>query len=76
MINCNRKHIAQFLANELSIDDKLDFLFHLDNCTTCWEEVYAAVRAQHAHYYKSPSRRMKLSKKQVEPVKEKVFEVA
>lgn len=81
--NCDRQQLAGFLRNQLDEDDKLDFLFHLDNCTNCWEEVYNVTKAAHPHYYKNSSRKVKLSRKELasidteeEQADEEVFEVA
>lgn len=77
-MNCDRKKLTQFLSKELDIDNKLDFLFHLDDCTECWEEVYNVIKAQHPHYYKSKARRMKISEKEIAQFDKEgeVFEVA
>lgn len=75
---CNRTLIKGFLANNLGEEERLDFLFHLDNCVTCWEEVYNATKATHPHYYKNSSRKVKVSKRDLGDFEdsEKVSEVA
>jgi hypothetical protein len=35
----------------------LNFFYHLDDCPTCWEEVYSAEKAKHPEFYKKPSKR-------------------
>ena len=51
---CDRQALVEFLKNRLEDDDRLDFLFHLDTCVSCWEEVYNATKSTHPHYYKKP----------------------
>lgn len=62
---CDRKLVARFLKNQLEDEDRLDFLFHLDQCPSCWEEVYNATKALHPHYYKSSARKVKISEKEL-----------
>jgi hypothetical protein len=44
---CDRRRIAGFLENTLSLDDKLEFLMHLDTCAACWNQIYVATKAQY-----------------------------
>jgi hypothetical protein len=78
--SCDRTVLAAFLKDELPEDDRLDFLFHLDTCTRCWEEIYNATKAEHPHFYKRPSRRTRTLDKQMQGVDrnltEDIFEVA
>lgn len=79
---CNRAWLARFQAEELELDDRLEFLYHLDECPRCWEAVYSATKAKHPHYYKISARKMKLSEKELRRIeaasrsREEVFEVA
>lgn len=71
-MRCNPDQLGPFLADELEIEDKLEFLYHLDECGECWESVYNAIKSQHPHFYRSAPRRVRVSKKKVEDL----FEVA
>jgi hypothetical protein len=53
-ITCRRETLVGFLQDQLEEDDRLDFLIHLDACPNCWEAVYSATKAAHAHFYKRP----------------------
>ena len=64
-MTCNKTRIAQFLAGQIGLDDKLALLLHLDDWPRCWAEIYDGVKAQHLHYYKASARRMKLSQKEL-----------
>ncbi|MDE2927778.1 MAG: zf-HC2 domain-containing protein [Acidobacteriota bacterium] len=44
---CDRKRISGFLGNTLNLDDKLEFLLHLDTCSSCWNQIYAATKARY-----------------------------
>ena len=44
---CNRKRISGFLSNTLNVDDKLEFLMHLDTCAACWNQIYIATKARY-----------------------------
>ena len=59
--NCKREQIVGFLTNRLDIDDRLEFLDHVETCTHCWEEIYNARKSEHPHFYKRSSRQVKLS---------------
>lgn len=56
-LSCDRILLAGFLRDQLEENDRLNFLFHLDDCTTCWDAVYDATKASHPHFYKRPTRR-------------------
>ncbi|MFB3905903.1 MAG: zf-HC2 domain-containing protein [Acidobacteriota bacterium] len=76
---CNRELLSGYLANQLSLEDQLDFLTHVDSCSHCWDEVYNATKSKHPHYYKSSSRQVKVSRQDLgedEAFREEVFEVA
>ncbi len=75
---CNRKLLSGYLADQLDLEERLDFLFHLDSCPRCWEEVYSATKARHPHYYKNSSRQLKMSERELKRLErtEEVFEVA
>jgi hypothetical protein len=79
MSGCNREIIAGYLSDQLELEDKLDFLFHVDKCSHCWEEIYNATKALHPHYYKKGnSRQVKLSERELRVLEQadEVFEVA
>lgn len=59
--SCNRQRLIGFLTDQLEIDDRLEFLAHLDACGRCWDEIYSARKAEHPHYYKSNNRRVRIS---------------
>ncbi len=44
---CDRKRISGFLDNTLNLDDKLEFLMHLDTCAACWNQIYVATKARY-----------------------------
>ena len=62
---CNRQTVVRFLCNELDLDEKLDFLDHLQECKQCWTEVYNARKNEHPHYYKKTTRRLKVTDKEL-----------
>jgi len=62
---CNRQTVVGFLCNELDLDEKLDFLDHLQECKQCWTEVYNARKNEHPHYYKKTTRRLKVTEKEL-----------
>ena len=82
MTLCDRKIVRSFLTEQLQEDDRLDFLFHLDECPNCWEAVYNGTKATHPHFYKQPSKKSKFTDAEVRKLaagkeqKEEVFEVA
>ena len=49
----SRKKLIAFLLKRLNLDDRLELLFHLEECRRCRDVVYYGVKAQHAHYYQS-----------------------
>ncbi len=61
MERCKREQIVGFLTNRLDVDEKLEFLGHVEECVQCWEEVYNARKNEHPHYYKRTSRQVKIS---------------
>lgn len=63
---CNRASIGRFLGNRMDLDEKLDFLGHLQECKQCWGEVYNARKNEHPHYYKKTARRLKVSQKELD----------
>jgi len=62
---CDRQVLVKFLSNKLEEDDRLDFLFHLDACPSCWEEVYNAEKELHPHYYKKPTKKSRAGLKEL-----------
>ena len=86
-IICDRKMMLSFLRDQLEQDDRLVFLFHLDECPNCWDTVYNATKATHPHFYKRPPRKTtEFSEKEIRSLEgntdrtedetEKIFEVA
>ena len=76
--NCKRELLLGFLHGELDVDDCLEFLEHVENCTRCWGEVYNAEKNKHPHYYKTKSQ-LKLSEKEIREFESKekaIVEVA
>ncbi len=61
--DCNRKWLTEFLSDQFPLDDKLNFLFHLDQCRNCWNALYEAAKVRHPEYYRKVRRRMKTSNK-------------
>ena len=62
---CDRELVSRFLSQQLEEDERLNFLFHIDNCLSCWEEVYSAEKAKHPHYYKKPPKRSRTTEKEL-----------
>ena len=62
---CDRRTLVDFLKDGLEDDDRLEFLFHLDTCTGCWEEVYNAAKSTHPHFYKKPPKVSQLLEKEL-----------
>ncbi len=75
-MKCNREQLIPFLSNKLDVEDKLDFLSHLENCSQCWDLVYNSIKAQHPHYYKSTPRPRTPKKERQDRNKEEIYEVA
>ncbi len=79
---CNREWLIRYLSDKLVLDEKLEYLFHLDECAHCWEAVYNATKAKHPHFYKMSARQLKLSEKELSSLESsesgqgEVFEVA
>ena len=67
---CNRQALVRFLNEQLEEDDILDFFYHLDDCPTCWEEVYNAEKGKHPEFYKKPSKRSKALEKELQKLEE------
>ena len=44
---CDRKRISGYLGNTLELDDKLEFLMHIDTCAACWNQIYLATKARY-----------------------------
>lgn len=68
MERCNRDRLIGFLTNQLEIDDRLDFLAHLETCGRCWDEIYSARKAEHPHFYKTSNRQVRLSEKDLKRI--------
>jgi len=63
-----------YLAEDLELDEQLEFLLHVDSCTRCRREVYDARKAQHPHFYKPITKRGR--NRIFTDVDEQLFEVA
>ncbi len=80
-VYCDRKQRARYLAGDMELDERLEFLFHLDDCEHCWGAVYSATKDNHPHYYKTKGRKLKISERELQklesPVKqEEALDVA
>ena len=53
MMRCNPKKLAKFVENKVKPEEKLDILFHLDNCPLCFNEIYRLKKLKGDKYYKS-----------------------
>ena len=62
---CSRQTVSLFLVNELDVDQKLDFLIHVEECKQCWKDIYDARKKEHPHYYQRTSRRVKVTEKEL-----------
>ena len=60
---CDRQALVGFITNQLDTDERLTFLLHVEECSRCWDAVYSARKAEHPHFYKSSSRQVRLSDK-------------
>ena len=54
--HCDREFLQLFMEGELSLDDELTFLVHLDDCRPCWDLVYEAWKARDAHLFRTARR--------------------
>lgn len=68
---CDRAKLGAFLSDQLELDDRLEFLTHLEPCAACWDQLYSATKAQHPHYYQTGSKRTKGVRKQLGSVRPK-----
>ena len=66
--NCKRELLLGFLRGELDVDDCLEFLEHVEDCTRCWGEVYNAEKSKHPHYYKKSSRQVKITERELKRI--------
>ena len=71
---CNRDLLLGYLAEDLELEEQLEFLLHVDSCTRCRREIYDARKAQHPHFYKAITRRGK--KRHISDMDDEIFEVA
>ena len=39
-MSCNYNNLVQFVENKLDLDCKLETLLHIEQCITCFDEVY------------------------------------
>ena len=69
--SCDRAKLGSFLSDQLELDDRLEFLTHVESCADCWNELYSATKAQHPHYYQTGSKRTKAARKQLGSVRPK-----
>lgn len=63
---CDREVLVKFLSKKLEDDEQLDFLFHLDACPSCWEEVYNAEKETHPQYYKKTTKKSRAAAKELQ----------
>ena len=68
---CDRAKLGAFLSDQLELDDRLEFLIHLDRCAACWNELYSVTKAEHPHYYQTGSKRTKAVRKGLGTVRPK-----
>jgi hypothetical protein len=52
---CNQNDVLDYIADTMELEEKLDFLLHVDHCTRCRYEIHQITKAQHPHYYKPNS---------------------
>ena len=45
-MKCDSERLKKFLAGRLRVEQKLEFLFHLDSRAQCWYQVYQARKGQ------------------------------
>lgn len=50
-MTCNYNKLAKFIEGHLDLNDKLEILFHLENCTACFDEVYKLRKMQDEKYF-------------------------
>ena len=51
--HCDQDFLRLFMEGNLSLDDELTFLVHLDDCKLCWDLVYEAWKARDAHLFQT-----------------------
>jgi len=71
---CNRDLLLGYLAEDLELEEQLEFLLHVDSCNRCRREIYDARKAQHPHFYKALTRKGK--KRVAADMDDEIFEVA
>ncbi len=71
---CNRDLLLGYLAEDLDLEEQLEFLLHVDSCNRCRREIYDARKAQHPHFYKALTRKGK--KRVAAEMDDEIFEVA
>jgi hypothetical protein len=71
---CNRDLLLGYLAEDLELEEQLEFLLHVDSCNRCRREIYDARKAQHPHFYKALTRKGK--RRVAADMDDEIFEVA
>ena len=51
MMSCNFEKLVQLLDKQLSVDDKLDVLDHVEHCEPCREAIYHISRDRDEEYF-------------------------
>jgi predicted anti-sigma-YlaC factor YlaD len=64
--DCDLIQLEAYLKNELTGDDLLNLLLHLDECKRCRTSLFQAMKGTHEHYYrKSPSKKLEKEMKEL-----------
>ena len=56
MGTCNFKNLVELLDNQLDLDEKLEVLSHIENCSICRDAIYQISRDRDEHLYLAGSR--------------------
>jgi hypothetical protein len=49
---CNQNDVLDYIADTMELEEKLEFLLHVDSCNRCRYEIHQLIKAQHPHFYK------------------------
>jgi hypothetical protein len=65
---CNQNDVLNYIADTMELEEKLDFLLHVDGCSRCRYEIHQITKAQHPHFYKPVSGPKNARRKQLKEV--------
>lgn len=53
---CSRRKLIAFAEGRMELDEKLDILYHLDNCQKCWDDLYLVRKSKNGQLYSRKTR--------------------